>query len=68
MKKTYQDRQAFLDRLEKKYIKKVQLHAFKRESEILKQQLSAMRGRRASQVDDIESDLFDTVDYKLTYS
>ena len=43
MKRTRQDRKALLDRLEKKYIKKIQIHAFKRENEQLKKQLSAMR-------------------------
>ena len=48
MKRTRHDRKALLDRLEKKYIKKIQIHAFKRENEQLKKQLSAMRGMKAS--------------------
>lgn len=68
MKKTHYDRRALLDRLEKKYIKKVQLHAFKRESEQLKHQLSAIRGRSVSRLDDFDTDLFDIPDYKVTYS
>jgi len=68
MKKSHYDHRAFLDRLEKKYIKKVQLHAFKRESEQLKNQLSAMQGRKVSLFDDPDTDLFDIPDYKLTYS
>lgn len=68
MKKTHYDRRALLDRLEKKYIKKVQLHAFKRESEILKHQLSEMRGRSVSRMADNDTDLFDIPDYKLTFS
>lgn len=65
MKKTQHDRRAFLDRLEKKYIKKVQLHAFKRESDALKQQLSAMRGINVRGIDRNDAALLS--DYKLTY-
>ena len=68
MKKTHYDRRALLDRLEKKYIKKVQLHAFKRESEQLKHQLSAIRGSDVSRFEDLDSDLFDIPDYKVLYS
>ena len=60
MKRTRQDRKALLDRLEKKYIKKIQIHAFKRENEQLKKQLSAMRGGKASHLfrkDSLDFDL-----------
>ena len=60
MKRTRQDRKALLDRLEKKYIKKIQIHAFKRENEQLKKQLSAMRGMKASHLfrkDSLDFDL-----------
>ena len=60
MKRTRQDRKAPLDRLEKKYIKKIQIHAFKRENEQLKKQLSAMRGVKASHLfrkDSLDFDL-----------
>ena len=60
MKRTRQDRKALLDRLEKKYIKKIQIHAFKRENEQLKKQLSAMRGVKASHLfrkDSLDFDL-----------
>lgn len=60
MKRTRQDRKALLDRLEKKYIKKIQIHAFKRENEKLKKQLSAMRGVKASHLfrkDSLDFDL-----------
>lgn len=68
MKKTQHDRRALLDRLEKKYIKKVQLHAFKRESDALKQQLSAMRGSRVAQFEEFESDLLSEGDFRLHFS
>lgn len=67
MIKTHRERRAFLDRLEKKYIKKVQLHAFKRENEVLKHQLSSMRGMSVPQLHGRDSALFDMPDYKLTY-
>jgi len=67
MKKTRYDRRALLDRLEKKYIKKVQLNAFKHESEQLKHQLSSIRGRDVSRLDELSSDLYEIPDYKLTY-
>ena len=60
MKRTRQDRTALLDMLEKKYIKKIQIHAFKRENEQLKKQLSAMRGMKASHLfrkDSLDFDL-----------
>lgn len=68
MKKTHHDRRALLDRLEKKYIKKVQLHAFKRESDLLKNQLSAMRGSSVTHLSDETSELLDMPDYRLTFS
>ncbi len=68
MKKTHYDRRALLDHLEKKYIKKVQLHAFKRESEQLKHQLTAMRGSSVDRFYDRDSESFDMPDYRLTYS
>lgn len=67
MKKTRHDRKVFLDQLEKKYIKKVQLHAFKRESDALKNELVAMRGARVSQVDRYDNALLGMSDYKLNY-
>lgn len=68
MKKTHYDRKALLDRLEKKYIKKVQLHAFKRESDLLKHQLSAMRGSSVSKLEDESPELLEMPDYRLTFS
>lgn len=68
MKKTHQDRKELIDRLEKKYIKKVQLHAFKRESEHLKHELNAMRGMKVGRVRARDFDFFDVSDYKPTYS
>lgn len=68
MKKTQFDRRAFIDRLEKKYIKKVQLHAFKRESELLKQKLTALRGTSIRQLHEFDSELLDMPTHKLTYS
>lgn len=60
MRKTHRDRKALLDRLEKKYIKKIQIHAFKRENEQLKKQLSAMQGVKVSHLfrtDSLDFDL-----------
>ena len=68
MQKTHQDRRALLDRLEKKYIKKVQLHAFKRESEQLKHELKAMRGTSIRQLKNRDFDFFDISDFRATYS
>lgn len=68
MKKTHQDRKALLDRLEKKYIKKVQLHAFKRESEQLKHELKAMQGTSIRQLSNRDFDFFDISDFRATYS
>ena len=68
MKKTQQDRKAFIDRLEKKYIKKVQLHAFKRESEALKNELQGMRGMSIKRLKARDFDFFDASDYRATYS
>ena len=68
MKKSNYDRRAFLDHLEKKYIKKVQLHAFKRESERLKHQLLAIRGKNVTRRDELDADLFELPDYRLRYS
>jgi hypothetical protein len=45
VKKSHRDRREFLDRLEKKYIKKIQLQAFHQENEQLKRSLLALRGR-----------------------
>jgi hypothetical protein len=44
-KKTHRERRDFLDRLEKKYIKKIQLQAFHQESEQVKRSLLSLRGR-----------------------
>lgn len=68
MKKTHHDRKALLDRLEKKYIKKVQLHAFKRESEQLKHELNAMRGMDVERIHGRDFDFFNSSDYRPTYS
>jgi hypothetical protein len=51
---THRERREFLDRLEKKYIKKIQLRAFHQESEQVKRSLLALRGR-------------DTKDLRLRY-
>jgi len=68
MRKAQSERRALIDRLEKKYIKKVQLHAFKRESEALKQRLSAMRGTSIRQLRERDSEMLETPQYKFTYS
>lgn len=59
MKRTQHSRQMFLDSLEKKYRKKIQLHAFKQENKELKQQLAAMRGQRVSRFRGSRIDLYD---------
>ena len=68
MIKTQHDRKAFIDRLEKKYIKKVQLHAFKRESELLKHQLNAMRGVRLNNLGGQSFDILDGPEFRRMYS
>ena len=67
MKKTYRERRAFLDRLEKKYMKKVQLHAFKRENDLLKSELTAMRGATLDQLHSRDNLVRDNSFYKLNY-
>jgi hypothetical protein len=49
-KKTHRDRRALLDRLEKKYIKKIQLQAFHQENEQLKRSLLAIRGQNTQRL------------------
>jgi len=44
MKKNHEDRMAFIDHLEKKYIRKVRLHELQRQKQQLKQTLRRMRG------------------------
>jgi hypothetical protein len=68
IKKTHHDRQVLLDRLEKKYIKKVQLQAFHRESELLKRSLTALRGRSARGSEDDIDQLSAEPVYRLRYS
>lgn len=67
MKKTHRERRALLDRLEKNYIKKVQLHAFKRENEVLKHQLSAVKGMNVTELRGRDSLFFEMPDYRLKY-
>lgn len=68
MKKTHRDRKALLDRLEKKYIKKIQLHAFQHESDIVKNRLNAMRGMDIDHLKGQGLDIFDTSHHRPSYS
>lgn len=68
MKKTHHDRRALLDHLEKKYIKKVQLQAFKHESEVVKQKLSAIRGTDVKRLQKHTSEAFELPGYEFIYS
>lgn len=68
MKRTQHDRREFLDKLEKKYMKKVQLQAFRRESEQIKRHLNAIRGYHPRRLQQDARNLLDMSDYRLTYS
>ena len=46
MKKSHHDRMALLDRLEKKYARKLELHRMQKKQKSLKQSLRIMRGRQ----------------------
>lgn len=67
MKRTHHDRRAFIDRLEKKYIKKIQLRAFRHESEMIKNELNALRGADTRRMRSREFDLFDISDRDAIY-
>lgn len=58
MRKQY-NRHVFLDSLERKYRKKIQLHAFKEENKELKRQLAAMRGQKVSRFERPRLDAYD---------
>jgi len=67
MKKTQHDRKAFIDHLERKYIKKIQHQAFQKEGEDVKRSLFNLRGRRVErfrQTSDIDSPISQ---YRLHY-
>lgn len=68
MRKNRLNRQAFIDRLEKKYMKKVQLQAFHNESQQLKHRLDALSGSNIQAWRQGDTDLMDIPDYKLNYS
>ena len=68
MRKTQQHRKANVDRLEKKYVKRVQLHAFKRENKTIKQELHAMQGMNLGRLQDGDSGFFEMPDYRAAYS
>ena len=68
MKKTREERRAFLDKIEKKYNEKLQLLSYKQESEQLAQQLRAVRGKSVDELDRDEISLFEFPDYRLTIS
>jgi hypothetical protein len=67
MNKTHYDRKAFIDRLEKKYIKKVQLRAFRHESEMIKNELNALRGTKARRMDGQDFEFLDLGDRRAIY-
>lgn len=68
MKKTHNDRVALLDRLEKKYIKKVQLQAFRRESEQIKRRLQSIRGRDIRQLIGGDTELVSLSEYRPRFT
>ncbi len=68
MRKNRTNRQAFIDRLEKKYMKKVQLQAFHSENERLKRQLESLSGSNLHTLRQADTDLMDIPDYRLNYS
>lgn len=68
MRRTRNNRRAFIDRLEKKYMKKVQLQAFNHESEQLKHRLESLAGSNLRTWRQGDMDLTDIPDYKLNYS
>jgi len=68
MKKTREERRAFLDRLEKKYKEKLLLLDYKKESELLSQQLRAMRGVSVDKLNADDAELLDLPDFKLSAS
>lgn len=68
MKKTQHDRVALLDRLEKKYIKKVQLQAFRRESEQIKRRLQSIRGRDIRQLIGGDTELVSLSEYRPRFT
>ncbi len=68
MRKNRTNRQAFIDRLEKKYMKKIQLQAFHSESQQLKQRLGSLSGSNLRTWRRGDMDLMDIPDYKLNYS
>jgi hypothetical protein len=67
MKKTRKERQAFLDRLERKYKEKLALQRYRDESLVMSRQLKSLRGVRVSQLQD-DADLLDIKDLHPTYS
>ncbi len=66
-KKTHHDRRVLLDRLEKKYVKKIQLQAFRRESEQLKHSLNTMRGKTMAALHGDDDMLIDASRFRLHY-
>lgn len=68
MKKTREERQAFLDRIEKKYKEKLLLQKYKAESKRLHQQLAALRGATTQEVYEEDLELLDTSNFRPTYS
>lgn len=63
MKSTNYDHRALLDRLEKKYAKKLQTQKLKQQSNRLKLSLQAISGRPLKKLRR-ERDLFDYIDYE----
>lgn len=69
MKKTREERQAFLDRIEKKYKEKLLLQTYKRESQQLHRQLMAMRGMSIDELEEPDADWLELPGYRRpTYS
>jgi hypothetical protein len=66
MKKTREERRAFLDRIEKKYKEKLLLLNYKEESESLQRQLSALKNASVDKLD--PQDLLEVPTYRATTS
>jgi hypothetical protein len=69
MKKTRHDRQAFIDHLERKYIRKIQRQALQKEQDDIKKSLFSFRGRHFEGFEQTpqESKLSPAVNYRLHY-
>jgi len=67
MKTTQRDRKAFIDHLERKYIKKIQNRAFQKETSDVKKMLFDFRGGRHNSAADTSDIKAPTTWYRLHY-